>query len=83
MLFEVGETVVDPRHGAATITKTLPDPFTEGQDHWSRRDQDRVMSAGEKAMLAKVRQILASDLVRAEITDEQKASTVLDEVFAS
>ena len=83
MLFEVGETVVYPRHGAAMITTMLPDPFTEGQGHRSRRDQDRVASAGKKVMLAKTRQILASGLVRAEITDEQKASTVLDEVFAS
>ena len=55
MLFQVGETVICPRHGAATITKMLPDPFMQRQTHWSRRYQ----------------------------TDEQKASTVLDEVFAS
>ena len=55
MLFEVGETVVYPRHGATTITKLLPYPGAEGQINWSRRYQ----------------------------TDEQKASTVLDEVFAS
>ena len=55
MLFEVGETVVYPRHGAVTITKLMPDPFMQRQTHWSRRYP----------------------------TDEQKASTVLDEVFAS
>lgn len=48
-----------------------------------RRDQDREMSAGEKKMIAKARQILASEPARADKTNEQKASTVLDEVFAS
>ena len=48
-----------------------------------RRGQDREMSAGEKKMIAKARQILASEPARADKTNEQKASTVLDEVFAS
>ena len=55
MLFEVDETVVYPRHGAATITDLLSYPVTDGQTNWSCRYR----------------------------TDEQKASTVLDEVFAS
>ena len=160
MLFEVGETVVYPHHGAATIIEVknrvirgeeklylklnvtqgdltievpadnvdlvgvrdvigqegldrvfevLRAPFTEEPTNWSRRykanleklasgdvikvsevvrdlwrrDQDRGLSAGEKRMLAKARQILISELALAEKTDEEKASTVLDEVLAS
>jgi CarD family transcriptional regulator len=160
MLFEVGETVVYPHHGAATIIEVknrtikgeeklylklriaqgdltievpaenvdlvgvrdvigregvekvfevLRSPFTEEPSNWSRRykanmeklasgdvikvsevvrdlwrrDQDRGLSAGEKRMLAKARQILISELALAEKTDEEKASTVLDEVLAS
>jgi CarD family transcriptional regulator len=160
MLFEVGETVVYPHHGAATITEVktrmikgesipyltlrvaqsdlmievpigsveevgvrdvigpeglekvfevLRAPFTEEPTNWSRRykanleklasgdvikvsevvrdlwrrDQDRGLSAGEKRMLAKARQILISELALAEKTDEEKASNVLDEVLAS
>ena len=160
MLFEVGETVVYPHHGAATIIEVknrtikgedklylklriaqgdltievpadnvdlvgvrdvigregvekvfevLRSPFTEEPSNWSRRykanmeklasgdvikvsevvrdlwrrDQDRRLSAGEKRMLAKARQILISELALAEKTDEEKASTVLDEVLAS
>ena len=52
------------------------------RDLW-RRDQDRGLSAGEKRMLAKARQILISELALAEKTDEDQASTVLDEVLAS
>src|SRR3954469_25409106 len=160
MLFEVGETVVYPHHGAATISEVktrmikgeekvylklrvtqgdltievpadnvdlvgvrdvigkegldrvfevLRAPFTEEPTNWSRRykanleklasgdvikvsevvrdlwrrDQDRGLSAGEKRMLAKARQILISELALAEKTDEEQASTVLDEVLAS
>jgi CarD family transcriptional regulator len=160
MLFEVGETVVYPHHGAAKIvevkTRTIKGeeklylklnvtqgdlvievpaenvdlvgvrdvigqdgldkvfdvlraPFTEEPTNWSRRykanleklasgdvikvsevvrdlwrrDQDRGLSAGEKRMLAKARQILISELALAEKTDEDQASTVLDEVLAS
>jgi CarD family transcriptional regulator len=160
MLFEVGETVVYPHHGAATITEVttrvikgeervyltlqvnqgdlvikvpaqnvelvgvrdvighdgvdrvfevLRTPFTEEPTNWSRRfkangeklasgdvikvsevvrdlwrrDQDRGLSAGEKSMLAKARQILVSELALAEKTDEEKASLLLDEVLAS
>src|SRR5688500_5444703 len=52
------------------------------RDLW-RRDQDRGLSAGEKRMLAKAKQILISELALAEKTDEEKASSVLDEVLAS
>ena len=160
MQFEVGETVVYPHHGAATISEVktrvikgeekvylklrvtqgdltievpadnvdlvgvrdvigkegldkvfevLRAPFTEEPTNWSRRykanleklasgdvnkvaevvrdlwrrEQDRGLSAGEKRMLAKARQILISELALAEKTDEDKASTVLDEVLAS
>ena len=160
MLFEVGETVVYPHHGAATIIEVkervikgetkkylklnvtqgdlvievpadnvdlvgvrdvigtegldrvfevLRAPFTEEPTNWSRRykanleklasgdvikvsevvrdlwrrDQDRGLSAGEKRMLAKARQILVSELALAEKTDEDRASVVLDEVLAS
>ncbi|MBN9157436.1 MULTISPECIES: CarD family transcriptional regulator [Microbacterium] len=160
MLFEVGETVVYPHHGAATIIEVkdrvikgetkkylklnvtqgdliievpaenvdlvgvrdvigqegldrvfevLRAPFTEEPTNWSRRykanleklasgdvikvsevvrdlwrrDQDRGLSAGEKRMLAKARQILTSELALAEKIDEEKAGTLLDEVLAS
>lgn len=49
----------------------------------SRRDQDRGLSAGEKRMLAKARQILVSELALAERTEEEKAEEILDEVLAS
>ena len=160
MLFEVGETVVYPHHGAATITEVksrvikgedklyltlrvaqgdlvievpaenvdlvgvrdvigrdgvdhvfevLRAPFTEEPTNWSRRykanleklasgdvikvsevvrdlwrrDHGRGLSAGEKSMLAKARQILVSELALAEKTDEEKASTMLDQVLSS
>ena len=41
------------------------------RDLW-RRDQDRGLSAGEKRMLAKARQILISELALAEKTDESR-----------
>lgn len=49
----------------------------------SRRDADRGLSAGEKRMLAKARQILVSELALAEHTEEDKAEAILDEVLAS
>ncbi|PPI07354.1 CarD family transcriptional regulator [Rathayibacter sp. AY1B8] len=49
----------------------------------TRRDRDRGLSAGEKSMLAKARQILVSELALAEKTDEDAASALLDEVLAS
>lgn len=52
------------------------------RDLW-RRDRDRGLSAGEKRMLAKARQILVSELALAESTEEEKAEAILDEVLAS
>ena len=70
----------DPPHLAGTdVDRVEPQRL---RDLW-RRDQDRGLSAGEKRMLAKARQILISELALAEKTDEEKASTVLDEVLAS
>ena len=160
MLFEVGETVVYPHHGAATIIEVkdriikgetkkylklnvtqgdliievpadtvdlvgvrdvigkdglervfdvLRAAFTEEPTNWSRRykanleklasgdvikvsevvrdlwrrDQDRGLSAGEKRMLAKARQILISEIALALKADEEHAGGVLDEVLAS
>lgn len=160
MNFEVGETVVYPHHGAATITEVkerkikgetktylklnvtqgdltievpadnvdmvgvrdvigqegldqvyevLQAPFVEEPTNWSRRyksnleklasgdvikvsevvrdlwrrDQDRGLSAGEKRMLAKARQILISELALAEKVDEEQAGEILDKVLAS
>ena len=159
MNFEVGETVVYPHHGAATITEVkdrkvkgelkkylklnvtqgdltievpaenvelvgvrdvigqegldqvyavLQAAFTEEPTNWSRRyksnleklasgdvikvsevvrdlwrrDQDRGLSAGEKRMLAKARQILVSELALAKKVDEDKANELLDEALA-
>ena len=48
-----------------------------------RRDQDRGLSAGEKRMLSKARQILVSELALAEKTEESSAEAMLDEVLAS
>ena len=52
------------------------------RDLW-RRDKERGLSAGEKRMLAKARQILVSELALAEKTNEDKAEALLDEVLAS
>ncbi|MFM6968705.1 MAG: CarD family transcriptional regulator [Microbacteriaceae bacterium] len=160
MAYKVGETVVYPHHGAATIveikTRTikgedkkylklnvsqggltievpsdnvemvgvrdvidkaglervfavLRDPIVEEPANWSRRykanleklasgdvikvsevvrdlwrrEQDRGLSAGEKRMLAKARQILISELALAEKSNEEKAGARLDQVLAS
>lgn len=52
------------------------------RDLW-RREKDRGLSAGEKWMLAKARQILVSELALAEKVEEERAETILDEVLAS
>ena len=52
------------------------------RDLW-RREKDRGLSAGEKRMLAKARQILVSELALAEGTDEERAELLLDEVLAT
>lgn len=53
------------------------------RDLWRRDQEVRSLSAGEKRMLAKARQILVSELALAEKTDEEQASQVLDDVLAS
>jgi CarD family transcriptional regulator len=159
MNLEVGETVVYPHHGAATITEVktrvikgeektylklnvtqgdlvievpaenvdlvgvrdvidegglnavfevLQAPFTEEPTNWSRRykanleklasgdvikvsevvrdlwrrDQDRGLSAGEKRMLAKARQVLESEVALAKHVSEEEAAKILDETLA-
>ena len=52
------------------------------RDLW-RRERERGLSAGEKRMLSKARQILVSELALAERTNEDKAEAILDEVLAS
>ena len=52
-------------------------------DFLSHLERDRGLSAGEKRMLAKARQILVSELALAEHTNEDKAEAILDEVLAS
>jgi len=43
----------------------------------------RGLSAGEKRMLARARQILVSELALAEKVTDEKAEVLLDEVLAS
>ncbi|MGB3413656.1 MAG: CarD family transcriptional regulator [Microbacteriaceae bacterium] len=52
------------------------------RDLW-RREQDRGLSAGEKRMLARARQILVSELALAKKTGEEEAEVLLDGVLAS
>ena len=52
------------------------------RDLW-RRERERGLSAGEKRMLAKARQILVSELALAERVEEDKAEVLLDAVLAS
>ncbi|MDO5496123.1 MAG: CarD family transcriptional regulator [bacterium] len=49
----------------------------------SRREAARGLSAGEKRMLAKARQILESEVALAENASEEAARTRIDEVLAS
>ncbi len=51
------------------------------RDLW-RRDKERGLSAGEKRMLAKAKQILVSEVALAEGTNEDKAEALIDEVLA-
>ncbi len=51
------------------------------RDLW-RRDKDRGLSAGEKRMLAKAKQILCSEVALAEGTNEDKAEALVDEVLS-
>jgi CarD family transcriptional regulator len=48
----------------------------------SRRDSDRGLSAGEKRMLARARQILVSELALAEGIDEATAEARLNDILA-
>ena len=52
------------------------------RDLW-RRDQDRGLSAGEKRMMAKARQILVGELALASPVDEKKADTMAEEIDAT
>ena len=52
------------------------------RDLW-RRERERGLSAGEKRMLAKARQILVSELALAEKVAEDRAEVLLDELLAS
>ena len=52
------------------------------RDLW-RRERERGLSAGEKRMLAKARQILVSELALAEKVSDDRAEVMLDEVLAS
>mgnify|MGYP000303711591 FL=1 len=52
------------------------------RDLW-RRERDRGLSAGEKRMLSKARQILGSELALAKKVEDDKAEEMLDEVLAS
>ena len=52
------------------------------RDLW-RRDQDRGLSAGEKRMLAKARQILVGELALATPVDEKKADSMEEEIQAT
>jgi CarD family transcriptional regulator len=52
------------------------------RDLW-RRDKERGLSAGEKRMLSKARDILVGELALAEGTDKERAEATLDRVLAS
>jgi len=52
------------------------------RDLW-RRDLDRGLSAGEKRMLAKARQVLVGELALAEQSDVERADALLDEALAA
>jgi CarD family transcriptional regulator len=105
----VGVRDVVDRTGLDPVFEVLRAPHTEEPTNWSRRykanleklasgdvnkvaevvrdlwrrDRERGLSAGEKRMLAKARQILVSELALAEGTNELKAEGILDEVLAS
>lgn len=49
------------------------------RDLW-RRDQGKGLSAGEKRMMAKARQVLVGELALAEIKDEEKSESLLKEI---
>jgi CarD family transcriptional regulator len=49
----------------------------------SNRDKDKGLSAGEKRMLTKARQILVSELTFAANVKEEKAEAMLDEILGT
>ena len=75
----VGVRDVVCQEGLERVFEVLRAPHTEEPTNWSRRG----LSAGEKRMLAKARQILVSELALAEGTDEGRAELLLDEVLAT
>ena len=105
----VGVRDVVNQEGLDRVFDVLRQPYTEEPTNWSRRykanleklasgdvikvaevvrdlwrrERERGLSAGEKRMLAKARQILVSELALAEKTNEDKAEAILDEVLAS
>ena len=105
----VGVRDVVNQEGLDRVFDVLRQPYTEEPTNWSRRykanleklasgdvikvaevvrdlwrrERERGLSAGEKRMLAKARQILVSELALAENTNEDKAEALLDEVLAS
>src|SRR6478672_4202593 len=79
----VGVRDVVGQEGLDKVFQVLRAPHTEEPTNWSRRDKERGLSAGEKRMLAKARQILVGELALAENTDDAKAATILDEVLAA
>ena len=52
------------------------------RDLW-RRDQERGVSAGEKRMLLKARQVLVSELALAQNMTDEEASIALEEVLST
>lgn len=105
----VGVRDVIDEHGLKEVFDVLQAPITEEPTNWSRRyksnqeklasgdvlkvsevvrdlwrrDQDKGLSAGEKRMLAKARQVLVSELALAEEIDEDAANAHLDKVLAA
>ncbi|MDO4929315.1 MAG: CarD family transcriptional regulator [Corynebacterium sp.] len=49
------------------------------RDLW-RRDQGKGLSAGEKRMMAKARQVLVGELALAEIKDKEQSESLLKEI---
>src|SRR6266576_2555045 len=121
MLFDVGDKVVYPHHGAAIVERREKrEVFGETRDYLvlklaygdltlmvpadnveevglrevindeevaevvrnlSIRDKDKGLSAGEKRMLTKARQILVSELTFAIGVTEEEAEAKLDEAL--
>ena len=52
------------------------------RDLW-RRDRGKGLSAGEKRMLTKARQILTSELALAKKIDEEEAEKRLDDILSA